>query len=132
VSLSQRILAIAMMFAVSFALAGCSSWSRQYAPASTVVGKAYGGPVRATMRDGRMITLRDASVAGDSLFGRTGRSGDRVALAVNDIERLELPASRQSRGRPSAMKIGALVVLGLLVATLLLAGAVVGSAGVPR
>jgi len=71
--------------------------------------------------------MRDASVAGDSLFGREGRGGDRVAIAIAEIDRLERPTSGRPRESPGAVKIGLYIIAGLVIAVLLLAGATVGS-----
>jgi len=96
------------------ALPACTSWRSTSADA---VSANEPSRVRVTTTEGSRYTLYNATVRGDSLYGRT-EVGTDVAVAVADLDRAETR-------RFSAVKTAGAAVGGVIAAGALYLGAIV-------
>ena len=118
----SSVLRLTALAILSSALGGCVTWQGRSAQA--VVPRADApqparGRVRVTLRDGRVLTLRDAALAGDSLVGRPdggAPAGARVAVAVADVRALAV--RRVSVGRTVGLLAGIAAAAGAVWAAL--------------
>lgn len=102
------------------AVTACTTWSRQSAPPAEVVSKHPGALVRVTRTDHSVITLRDASVANDSLVGTTDdKARLRVAMPVADVASVD--TREVSAGRTAGLGVG---VVGVVLAVAGIAAAI--------
>jgi hypothetical protein len=70
-------------------LAGCATW-RPYEPAAPLSdATALPYRLRATLADSSRVELTSPFVRADTLYGRSGPKRDTLALAVEDVRRLE-------------------------------------------
>ena len=72
----------------SLLLGGCASWAEHldFTPAPQ---GAVPGTIRVTRKDGFSAVLDDALVRDDSLIGTVRGKGDRAAIALSDIRRVD-------------------------------------------
>lgn len=103
--------------------AACTTWSRQSEPPAQVVASHLGALVRVTRTDHSVVTVRDAHVVGDTLFGATNDDARlAVAMAIGDIESIDTRAV--SGARTAGLGVGAvaaiLAVAGIAAALALL------------
>lgn len=94
---------------------GCQGWHRRDLPRPGTGPAAASdvGRVRVTHADGRVLELRRAQLAGDSLVGEAGAPPGRVAVALSDVRRLE--ERRASRLVGVALFVGAIAGVAALV-----------------
>jgi uncharacterized small protein (DUF1192 family) len=68
---------------------GCTTYSVQGLAPRIVIEQDEPARVRATLAGGQVVTVENPSIVGDSLIGE--RDGARVALALEEVERVEVP-----------------------------------------
>lgn len=108
-----------LLFAVSLAVSACHSWYPQPSPApDAVVSRNGRGLVRVLRRDQGVTVLANARVVGDSIVGTAGNPPRHDAVALADVERIEI------RGT-DALETGAVVFGALAVAATFVALAAV-------
>lgn len=98
--------------AALLALAACTSWRPQTAPAPQVVQANASGTVRVTRRDQSVLVLRHPQMVADSIVGDAGDPPRRTAVAMADVERID--AKKVSAARTGGLGIG-VIVLGTIV-----------------
>jgi len=104
-------LAIVLAVSATTTATACSSWRHQDGPAPQVLAGQH-GEVRVTRHDHAVYRLRDATVVGDSIVGTSGSPGERVAIAVADVERID--ARKVSAVKTGAATIGVLAVVSVI------------------
>jgi hypothetical protein len=88
-----------------FSVGACHTWvPTQLGPSQQFVN----GRTRVHHQDGRATIMMGPRVEGDSVIGRVDGSSARVALARQDVERIEV--QRVSRGRTAIVGIGLLAL----------------------
>jgi len=86
-----RTLALAL---AAIASTGCHSWRPVSAAPHDVIDQERPAHVRATLDDGRVLTLAQPTVVADTLFGNTGAGLERVPTAhvrALEVERGSVP-----------------------------------------
>ena len=106
-------------------LAGCSGWRAQGQAPDTALGSRESPMhVRVTLRDGQYREIYLASVQGDSLVGvgpirqsavgSTERIRPRIAVALDDIQTLEIRSF--SGGKTALLVVGIVAAVGVVAA----------------
>src|SRR5215218_8164780 len=75
---------------LSISSAGCQTWRPQTAPAPQVIAARNGRTVRIMCRYCGIYEMSNAVIVGDSIVGSVGRPPRRAAVAVADVERIEV------------------------------------------
>jgi hypothetical protein len=75
---------------------GCYRYAVTPVPAPEAAGSFRGARARVTLRDGRRVRMEHVYVRGDSLRTDTPRNGSPSAVALGDIEHLQV--GRFSKG----------------------------------
>jgi hypothetical protein len=108
-----RRLALPLLLAV--AAPGCVTWNPQPTPEPSS-RERLPDPVRVTRSDAGTVLLFDAALAGDSIVGFTGggsASGQRVAVAMSDVRRLE--ARKTNAAGTAGLVAAAALALGVVI-----------------
>jgi hypothetical protein len=113
----RSIIALAVL---SVATAGCQTWRTQTAPAPQVVAARNGRTVRIMCRYCGIYEMSNAVVVGDSIVGSVGRPPRRAAVAVADVERIEV--RRVNALQTAGLAAGTYVAASLVVAFAVLFG----------
>lgn len=103
-------------FALVAAAASCYVWRVESVPASGSERRSLGELVRITTDSGVVYELANAQVRGDSVVGAAQSSGQRTAIAVSHIRKVE---EWSTSGWRTTGLIGGIVVV---MATVLLVG----------
>lgn len=94
-----------LVLAVNLAVSACHTWvPTELGPSHPFVN----GRTRVHQRDGNGTIVMGPRVEGDSVVGRAGGSSARVAIARQDVERVEV--QRISRGRTAIAGLGLLAL----------------------
>jgi hypothetical protein len=93
-------------------LGACTSW--RTAPVSGLRAVALSGreTVRITRTNTSVLVLRHAQVQGDSVVGEAGSPPQRVAVATNEIQRLDV--RKVSATRTTGLSLGVLAVVSVV------------------
>jgi hypothetical protein len=100
------------LLAVALALAACTTWRPQTAPAPEVIAAHGNASVRIVRRDQSTIELRHPQVVGDSIVGEAGDPPRRVAVATADVERVDV--RKVSAARTGGLSVGVLLVVAIV------------------
>lgn len=103
-------------FALVASAASCYVWRVESVPASGADNRSLGEQVRITTDSGVVYELADARVQGDSVVGAAQSSGQRTAIAVSHIRKVE---RWSASGWRTTGLIGGVVVM---MSTVLLVG----------
>jgi len=109
--------------AAALVLPGCTTWARQSAPPAQVVASHPDALVRVTRTDHSVVTVRGATVVGDTLIGTTNDDARlRVAIPVADVEAVDTRAVSGARtaGLGAGVFLGVLAVAGIAATIALL------------
>jgi len=109
--------------AAALVLPGCTTWARQSAPPAQVVASHPDALIRVTRTDHSVITVRGATVLGDTLIGTTDDDARlRVAIPVADVEAVDTRAVSGARtaGLGAGVFLGVLAVAGIAATIALL------------
>lgn len=104
------------VFALVAVAESCYAWRVESVPASGTEHRSLGELVRITTDSGFVYELANASVQGDSVVGAAPTSGQRTAIAVSHIKKVE---EWSTSGWRTTGLIGGIVVV---MATVLLVG----------
>ncbi|HEX8906250.1 MAG TPA: hypothetical protein VF771_15480 [Longimicrobiaceae bacterium] len=114
----------ACSLAAALALSACTSWRPQTAPAPEVVAAHGNGSVRVLRRDMSTIELRNPQVLGDSIVGEAGDPPRRAAIAIADVQRIDV--RRVSATRTGGLTLAVLVVASAVAVVAVLAAVLGG------
>jgi len=109
--------------AATIALPACTSWAGQSAPPAQVVASHPDALIRVTRADHSVVTVRGATVVGDTLIGTTNDDARlRVAIPVADVEAVDTRAVSGARtaGLGAGLFLGVLAVAGIAATIALL------------
>lgn len=112
-----------LMIAATIALPACTTWARQSAPPAQVVASHPDALIRVTRTDHSVVTVRGATVVGDTLVGTTNDDARlRVAIPVADVEAVDTRAVSGARtaGLGAGVFLGVLAVAGIAATIALL------------
>lgn len=107
------------VLAATLALPACTTWARQSAPPAQVIASHPDALIRVTRTDHSVVTVRGATVVGDTLVGTTNDDARlRVAIPVADIETVDTRTVSGARtaGLGAGVLVAAIAVVGVAAA----------------
>ncbi|HVE78157.1 MAG TPA: hypothetical protein VNA89_04830 [Gemmatimonadaceae bacterium] len=108
------------MLACLVCLHGCTSWHRRDVSAGAAPAISSDHPVRITRMDGSTMVLEHPRVVGDSVVGDVGDPPRRAAVALSDVQRMDVRRVSLLRTGGLALGVGA-AALGVAFIALIVA-----------
>ena len=117
----RRLIARRAQWVFVLSLSGCMGYNTVAVPAPSPEPKPLSGVVMVTTRDGFKREMRDATITGDSIIGMSVVANTRMAVALQDVLRLETKQFQMLRtmgGLSIVLLAAATVALVLLIGAL--------------
>lgn len=111
----MRLKPMAVLCLCVLASACSTAWEPQYGPVPQTAAANQGNTVRAVMKGGSTVELKNMRVVGDSIIGETGTPPQRLAVATADVEVISVGRIKgQSDFATTVLTAGAVSIVGIL------------------